>query len=109
MPSNAPPMPKAGPITSAGWPRSPPDATRAPTPGAAATAVCNRFPRDAGDVHSIRADCCGYQEFGENPAAADRKLYTVPEGADLPPIIKRKKQRNNPAGYRCGVVPPGQA
>jgi len=30
-------------------------------------------------------------------------------GADLPPIIKRKKQGNNPAGYRCGVVPPGQA
>ena len=30
--------------------------------------------------------CCGYQQFGENPAAADRKLYTVLEGADLPPI-----------------------
>ena len=31
------------------------------------------------------------------------------EGTDLPPMIKRKKQGNNPAGFRCGAVRPGQA
>src|SRR5215207_9753039 len=36
MPSNAPAMPKAGPITSTGWPRLQPGATRARTPGTAA-------------------------------------------------------------------------
>src|SRR5829696_10004294 len=36
MPSNAPVMRKAGPITSAGWPRLRPGATRAQTPGMAA-------------------------------------------------------------------------
>src|SRR5690348_8528934 len=38
MPSNAPAMRKAGPITSAGWPRLQPGATRARTPGTAALA-----------------------------------------------------------------------
>ena len=31
------------------------------------------------------------------------------EGEDLPPIIKRKKQGNNPAGYRRDAVPLGEA
>jgi hypothetical protein len=36
MPGNATVMLKAGPITSAAWPRSQPGATRAPIPGAIA-------------------------------------------------------------------------
>jgi hypothetical protein len=31
------------------------------------------------------------------------------EETDLPPMIKRKKRVNNPAGHRRGAVPPGQA
>src|ERR687892_1411533 len=44
MPSNAPVMRKAGPITSTGWPRLPPGATRARTPGTAALAGSDCFP-----------------------------------------------------------------
>src|ERR671919_460444 len=44
MPSNAPAMRKAGPITSAGWPRLQPGATRARTPGTAALAGSDCFP-----------------------------------------------------------------
>src|SRR5215472_7329531 len=42
MPSNAPAMRKAGPITSLGWPRPPPGATRAPTRFTAAPAGYDR-------------------------------------------------------------------
>jgi hypothetical protein len=31
------------------------------------------------------------------------------EETDLPPMIKRKKRGNNPAGHCRGAVPPGQA
>src|SRR5918996_311913 len=44
MPSNAPAMRTAGPITSAGWPRLQPGATRARTPGTAALAGSDCFP-----------------------------------------------------------------
>ena len=37
-------MRKAGPITSAGWPKLPPGATRARTRSTAALAGCDRFP-----------------------------------------------------------------
>jgi hypothetical protein len=45
MPSNAPAMRKAGPITSAGSPRLQPGATRARTPGTAALARNDCSPR----------------------------------------------------------------
>src|SRR5713101_2051890 len=50
MPSNAPAMRKAGPITSAGWPRLQPGATRARTPGTAAPAGSDCFP-----LHHLRS------------------------------------------------------
>src|SRR6476660_8095479 len=45
MPSSAPAMPTAGPITSAGWSRLQPAATRARTPGTAALAGSDCLPR----------------------------------------------------------------
>src|SRR6202022_4458205 len=44
MPSNAPAMRMAGPITSAGWPRLQPGATRARIPGTAALAGSDCLP-----------------------------------------------------------------
>src|SRR6516164_9173421 len=92
MPSNAPPMPKAGPITSAGWPRSPPGATRAPTPDTAAPAVCNGFPRDA------RA-----KGPGDGPmSSVTYKVAVYPWQCDPPPDEIRR-QANLDGTHICPV------
>jgi hypothetical protein len=50
----------------------------------------------------------GQHFFETSPEAEEVRFATDPllEEADLPPMIKRKKQGNNRAGYCCGLEVP---
>src|SRR5215204_637471 len=128
MPSNAPVMRKAGPITSAGWPRLWPGATRAQTTGMAAldeqtlsrkakAALDNRPSQARHDENSSDVPAPYLTRIDCRPPgarrAADGRLASGAPGAPGAPAASRSfpgiaSSRKSHARDRCfrGVVNP---
>src|SRR5215218_7035679 len=104
MPSNAPVMRKAGLITSAGWPRLRPGATRAQTPGMAALdeqtssrkakAALDNRPSRALSAVNCRATTMAYQKGSTRPGAGAPHPTAGSAASPCEPRGERSNGRN---------------
>src|SRR6266436_2564750 len=91
MPGNAPAMRKAGAITSAGWPRLQPGATRARTPGTAALAGSDCFPLSI-SPHLSLLHFHGERWLAGASNAAIHRIEVRPRGFDPKPSLMPQRR-----------------